>query len=559
MQDVPLIQQAASTTFATNRTALFGGASTSSNFGSDMFQTFMDHHSSMLDSDTFADAPSLDTVFREAPKAEAPRRRSEEKTTQAPEKEPALDDMKNVPVDPESFQAMKPQLEKYGLSDTDIKELEDRVKSKEGMTWGQFVSNLSDKMGQLRQTIEFTSGQRQKMMTMFQKLGFSASESKNLVGELAQGNVDKVLDALGRQIEALPKDKLMSLNKDELKSFMTELQKLKSEMEGKELGLVRVVGKAMQEALGKARDKAMQLAGEQNTDGKADTLADAAKNAVRNDASKAEGLNQNMSAAEAARKNARTESELNSNLDPNERLKAQSEKLADSVSQGTRMNDGRNADQFTKQDAKNNEAGAWNEFMTKLRQDRADLGNLRTGTQSTQTAMADALGQARGGESQAAKPWQSATAPKMLNQVQDAVLKGLSNGGKRLTIQLNPQELGTLSVALTVKNKEVQAMIRTDNAETAKLLSGHMEALKQSLEEQGLKVTKMEVQTQLTSQEGQQWMGEQGHNRAQDEQNRRQVSERLRALRGNAQGLGEDVAANVRQAIISGNGLHIVA
>ncbi|WP_022663381.1 flagellar hook-length control protein FliK [Paucidesulfovibrio longus] len=558
MQDVPLIQQAASSTYATNRTALFGGASTSSDFGSDIFQTFMDHQSALTGSGgSFAGSPNLDTVFRDAPKAEAPRR-TETKPERTETKEPELNDMKDVPVSSESFQAMKPQLEKYGLSKEEIKEIEDRVESKEGLTWGQFVSTLSEKMSDLRRSVELDAGQRQKMMTMLQKLGFSATESKGMVAELSHGNVDNVLQAIGRQLESLPKDKLASLDKDELKAFMAELQKLKGNQDGKELSLVREVGKAMQEALDQARQKAMQLAQDKSADGKADTLADAARNAARQDASKAAGLNQNMTSDEAARKAARSESELNRNLDLEARLKTGAEKLADSVSQGSRFNEGKGADQFTKQNG-NGESGAWNDFMTKLRVDRSELGgSLRTDNQSIQNAMSDALGQARGESSQTAKG-QSATAPKMLNQVQDAVLKGLSNGAKRLTIQLNPQELGTLSVALTVKNKDVQATIRTDNAETAKLLSGHLDALRQSLEAQGLKVTKMEVQTQLPGQDGQQWLGEQGHNQAQDEQVRQQVRQRMNALRGNSQGIGLDLASDVRQAILSGNGLHIVA
>ncbi|MGE4292526.1 MAG: flagellar hook-length control protein FliK [Desulfovibrio sp.] len=559
MQDIPLIQQAASRTLATNRTALFGGASTSSEFGSDIFQTFLDYQSTLAGNENFASSPSLDTVFSETPKVETTRR-SETKATASERKEPELDDMKDAPISSETFQAMKPQLEKYGLSEDDIQEIEERVESKEGMTWGQFVSTLSEKMSKLRQTVELDAGQRQKMMTMFQQLGFNSSESKGMVAQVSQGDVGGVLAAIGRRLESLPQDKLASLDKDELKNFMNELQKLKGEQGGNELGLVREVGRAMQEALEQARQKAMQLTQDKNGNTKADTLADAARNASRMDASKAESLNQNMTAAEAARKAARSESGTAASLDLDARLKAETSKVADSVAQGARFNEGKNADQFTKQNTGNGEAGAWNDFMSKLRLDRSDLGtSLRSETQNIQSAMGDALSQARGESSAAAKTLQNTTAPKMLNQVQDALLKGTAGGGKRLTIQLNPQELGTLSVAITVKNKDVQATIRTDNAETAKLLSGHMEALKQSLEEQGLKVTKMEVQTQLPGQDGQQWLGEQGHNSAQDEQVRQQVRQRMNALRGQSQGLGTNAAADVRQAILSGNGLHIVA
>ncbi|MDD4731364.1 MAG: flagellar hook-length control protein FliK [Desulfovibrio sp.] len=564
MQDVPLIQSTTNATQATGRTALFGGASAGSDFGSNIFQTFMDHESGMGRDREFAAAPSLDTVFRDVARTERQTTREVESRDTQVEKEPELDDMKDVPVDPESFQAMKPQLEKYGLTKEDIQELEDRVNSKEGMTWGEFVSALSDKMDGLRQTLEFSSGQRQKMMTLFQKLGFSASESKGMVGELAQGNVSNVLEALGRRIESMSPDKLSGLDKEELAAFMDELRKLKGELQGKELGLVRVVGKTMQDALAHAREKALQLTQNKTGEhGKADTLADAARQAARTNAARAEQLPQNMTADEAAAKAARVEQSLTGNLSADQRLKAHTNTLGEQIRQGMEFNDQRNADQFARQDGKSGENDAWAEFMGKMRQERGDLGSLRNAGQSVQSihsAMTSALNQTGGENAKTARPWQNAQAPRMLSQVQDAALKSLANGGKRLTIQLNPQELGALSVSLTYKNNEVQAMIRTDNHETAKLLSGQLDALRQSLEDQGVKVSKMEVQTQLGSgQDDRQWLGEQGHNRAQDEQTRRETQERMRNLRtvgGVEQGQS---VADVQQAILSGKGLHVVA
>ncbi|SKA96002.1 flagellar hook-length control protein FliK [Paucidesulfovibrio gracilis DSM 16080] len=557
MQNVPLIQSSANATRTTGQAALTGGTSADWDLGSNIFQTFMDHESGLSRDREFAAAPNLDSVFQESASVEPRKTSPVEEQTSSDTDEPGLDDMKDVPVDPESFQAMKPQLEKYGLSKEDIQELEDRVNSKEGMTWGEFVTALSEKMDGLRHTLEFSAGQRQKMMTLFQKLGFSASESKGMIGELAQGNVSNVLEALGRRIESLPPDKLAGLDKEELAAFMDELRKLKGELQGKELGLVRVVGKAMQDALAQAREKALQMTqNKAGAQGKADTLTDAA----RTDAAKMEQLNPAMTPDEAAAKAARTEQGLTNNLSADQRLKAHNNTLADQIRQGMGFNEQRNADQFSGQDGKQNQSDAWAEFMGKLRQDRPDLGLARNTSQAAQTAMTDALNQARGEGTKAAKPWENVTAPRVLSQVKDAAMRSLANGGKRLTIQLNPQELGTLSVSLTYKNNEMQAMIRTDNHETAKLLSGQLDALRQSLEDQGIKVSKMEVQTQLSSgQDESRWLGEQGHNRAQDEQARRQTQERMRNMRTVGGSEPGQSVADVQQAILSGRGLHVVA
>ncbi|MEF2145358.1 MAG: flagellar hook-length control protein FliK [Desulfovibrionaceae bacterium] len=637
MQDVPLIQNQQSTSRPNTVNPLFGGGGYGSDFGSDMFETFMNHQAALANTndETFAAAPNLKSIFRESEPAPLPRQeetpiektplrrvenaaenvgnsgqkavdrgvaqakkvesRIEAKADNVNE-EPALDDMKNVLVDAESFQAMKPQLEKYGITKAEIEKLEERVQSKDGLTWGQFVSFLSTKMAEVNRTLQFSSGQRQKLMTMFQKLGFSAPEAKTMVAEMARGNVDKVLDALGRQIEQMPKDKLMSMDKDEMNAFMQELRKLKGDLEGKEMGLVRVVSKTMQQAIAKARDKVMQQT--QTGDGSknaAETLAGAAKEATRTDASKIETVETALTAAEATRKAVRTAQETIKVLAPEEQLKAGQEKVESSVRDGLKLSENKNAQEFAQgmtrsenrqqsqqqtqqqahqefgeqyqpkqngQEAKTDQAQtAWSDFMSKVRQDRSESSATRPlSAQAAKATLAEPLSMARTETGPAAKSWENVSAPRVLKQVQDAVLRNLTNGGRRLTIQLSPQELGHLSVALTVKNKEVQAVIRTDSAETSKIVAEQMQALRQTLEAQGMKVTKLEVQTQLPGQDSQSWMGENGHNQAQAEDARQRMHQRMRLLRsGESEELAQEMKNDPRQAILSGNGLHVIA
>ena len=104
---------------------------------------------------------------------------------------------------------------------------------------------------------------------------------------------------------------------------------------------------------------------------------------------------------------------------------------------------------------------------------------------------------------------------EIFSQVENGLLQQAGNGGRQLTLQLNPQELGRITLILSVNQGEVKASIRAENGETAAVLTEQLAELKASLEAQGLKVRELDVQTQL--QNGGfagQWAGE--HNLMQD-------------------------------------------
>jgi flagellar hook-length control protein FliK len=103
----------------------------------------------------------------------------------------------------------------------------------------------------------------------------------------------------------------------------------------------------------------------------------------------------------------------------------------------------------------------------------------------------------------------------VLEQVQSGMLRNLGNGVRRLTLSLNPPELGQIQLVLQVQNKEVQAVIRAGNPEVGRMVSEQIAHLRESLEQQGLRVTRLEVQTQSEQQFGAgSWQGAEGHNRA---------------------------------------------
>lgn len=149
-------------------------------------------------------------------------------------------------------------------------------------------------------------------------------------------------------------------------------------------------------------------------------------------------------------------------------------------------------------------------------------------------------------------------------QVEQGMLTAMRDGGTRLDLQLHPQELGALTITLVARNGEVTARLRSEKPETAEMLQRQADIIRVNLEQQGVKVDKIEVQ--LEDRQGQNdnaFADLGGHNARQEENARRQELQRMRNLatvRNNtiselAQGL-HNMSQSARYA---GNALHVVA
>lgn len=159
----------------------------------------------------------------------------------------------------------------------------------------------------------------------------------------------------------------------------------------------------------------------------------------------------------------------------------------------------------------------------------------------------------------AAETAQRARGAEVMRQVENGAFKNLSQGGKQLVIRLDPPDLGQVSVILQVRGKEVQAVLRTSNQEASQALNEQLAQLRTQLEGQGLKVTKLEVQTQLAdSQSDTGWSGAEQHNRFQEHREMSLVSQRMRTL-GRSDELVRDVQSTPHREKVSQGGLDIFA
>jgi len=106
---------------------------------------------------------------------------------------------------------------------------------------------------------------------------------------------------------------------------------------------------------------------------------------------------------------------------------------------------------------------------------------------------------AHGTKADAATPQQTVyqNPSALTQQVGNGLLQNMGQGTRQVTLNLQPEDLGNLSVTLTVKEKEVRAVIKADSPETSSLLQDQVATIRKNLEDQGFKVTKLDVQTGL--------------------------------------------------------------
>ena len=179
---------------------------------------------------------------------------------------------------------------------------------------------------------------------------------------------------------------------------------------------------------------------------------------------------------------------------------------------------------------------------------------------ATSTARADAqaplyAAQNLAGETPAAVANAAATPPQLARQVAGQVESGLlasmQNGGTRLDLQLHPQELGAITLSLTVRNGEVTALIRPEKSETADMVNRQVEHIRLNLEQQGLKVDKVEVRLDSNQQDASAWQDLQQHNSWQEEDARREELARLKNLATFRNNNKNDTSATLEQPVHS--------
>ena len=240
------------------------------------------HKEKMLDSAPQKETRETKEASVNASGTKAPVKKDEEKAIQENEGR----------ISREEFEEIKGDLKEYGMSDEEITRLEEKVKSDDGLTWGQIVKAIAQKMSALR-SAQLTDEQKGELKSFFSKFGFSEKESGKLIAQLEKGHFSKVMNELKAKVEAMPQDKQLLFEKTEIEAFTAALSfskeftskikellgnnalpkdvkqaftLIRQEMEAmdkKDQELVRAVGKVLAKSMGdesKATSAARQIA-----------------------------------------------------------------------------------------------------------------------------------------------------------------------------------------------------------------------------------------------------------------------------------------------------------
>lgn len=229
--------------------------------------------------------------------------------------------------------------------------------------------------------------------------------------------------------------------------------------------------------------------------------------------------------------------------------------------------------QFAGQDFGGQEKGdknpAWNDLFGKLETRPAAAPQPTTANSLVYSMLqAEAASQPRADVQQPMPQMQQMTR-QMTAQVEQGMLTALRNGATRMDLQLHPAELGNVAITLIARNGEVSAQIRSEKGETAEMLTRQLDAIRITLEQQGIKVDKLEVamQNQDENSGNMSWQDLSDHNARQEEHARREEFTRMRnlaSLRNNRENTSENVLEqslhNIGEtARYAGRAMHVVA
>ncbi len=457
--------------------------------------------------------------------------------------------LSDLKVSTEDFSQMKDALLNMGFTEDDLKKIEDLISGEGGLGWEAFLDQLSGMIAQFEAfaPVELSTEEMRHLQTLFQEMGFTPQESGELMDDLSQDRLDKVWAALSRRMATLSMDSL-DVRPEQLQALAKALR-LSEEASNRVLQLFSHYeeGGLAKEEFKALLDNIKQESSSQRQETAA-TLSE-----LRS--SLGSTLNQALSAA----------SDESAQQEQRRWIKAQAEETTERTAMGKlfeRLADksdenGENplgdapggstqkdadSGRETQNLAKKLEEAVWNKLLEKV---NLASGNLAQGETLNPTVSYE--------------PKASYSPQQVFQQVQNGVLRSLSDGTKELTLRLDPPELGRVQLTISVANNEVSAVIRADSPEAGKVITEQLQQIREVLEQQGLKVQKLEVQTQLQEERGSAWSGTGEHNLTQEQRDQMEKNSFFRRLSANSGEVAQEMQPEAESAIVSHGGLYLIA
>ena len=492
----------------------------------------------------------------------------------------------NTPAVSESFNLSREdvlglmnQLSEQGISDDRLARLKELLNSGDPITPRSVAealrkSDLKDADG--KPAFALSDGDRQQLNMFLRKLGFSEDDAAAAVAHLEGGgdiniwvaiaqrlsamNPEEAIDVSAAEIDVLGRafrlngqqrdilNKLFAgedkqLSPENLKSALSTLSQEVAQRNKSDAKL----NQALEDSLGKIRQAILERQKiEEAADNRGSKEA-LQKEAMYKDAAKAKA--DGMAPLPIKGKDADGVHDYAQSV---------AQKAADAAKEAAMQNNGQakaqgqNAHEFADQNfdsrqqhGRQNQSGAGKgQAETGLLTNRASDKQAASPAAESLTARTDFAVQmnfAQTAQHTAAEARQNAAfAQQVFQQVETGLLRSLADGTKQLNIQLTPENLGTVTVLLSMKNKELTAIIRPENPEAAKAIEDQLHTLRLTLEQQGLKVERLEVRQQLQDSTSQAWQGF-DQNQGQGAQHKSKEEQLADLFRGRPLNLEEDL------------------
>lgn len=519
--------------------------------------------------------------------------------------------VRGLNVTREDFAALKQGLAKYGFTSAELAEIEARVNAKNGLTWGGLVSVAARKMaGQDAFPVELSLDQVRAIQNFFQKAGCTPQEAEELLNKLRRGESPAVWQAVQAKLAVQPEGAALELDAAEIGALSKALRltqgndaRLRTLIQ--EDGSARLSIKDLKAVLAELKGDAASAQADRGAESAAlrelvagafEQARERAEVAARADRRPGEEARRTRLLAEDAKdereakgkehrplsgENAdsgKDESGFASRLPGGGRSRA-AERAGDQGGEGL-SGDGRHAGRDARGAARDGAGSArqgaaasegdsaWTEFWGKVAKDRAAKAEVRAESPTRSAETLAGLGREAGVQARpeavlarSGSGLENFSSRDVLRQVESGIYRNLGEGSRQLTLRLDPPELGKLSLVLTVRGQEVSAVLKPESAEAGRMLQDGLGQIRQALEAQGLKVGKLEVQTQLADggQGHNAWSGADRHNEAQAREESSRALDRLRNLRLDGEGLAQEMQSGEATAIRSHEGLSIFA
>ncbi|UZP68181.1 flagellar hook-length control protein FliK [Desulfovibrio mangrovi] len=493
-------------------------------------------------------------------------------------KDDAVSGLRDGKIDVHTFHGLKTKLSELGVDDSTLEELENSA-SEGSLTWNSLLHTLTTNSAFTKQEtagFKLDDATRNGASVFLQKLGFTPDESSSILETAQSGNLSKAWNSVLNKINAMPEGTSIDIAPEELanigkalkldengiarmqqlfagqqsatvdaknlKSLLAEISNSvnakRNAAEERVNSLHQTLAPAMEEAWERSgRFNAADMRASKETTASSVLIKDsvtAAANGFTNATAGSAGNKEVNREARNVSKHDKAEDALK-NADKQHEGKAEGRAAIDKQhnSEGRQFN--RFNDSFDDEAAKDQTKGKKDALKTLLERLEFQPQSAATTTQTSDPNAALAAGGLRTATARNADR-------QIFEQVENGMLRTMQNGGKQLTLQLTPEDLGKVTVILSVKNHEVNAVIRPESAEAAKAINDQLHQLKASLENQGLKVDNIEVQTGLQNQQNNSsWQGSMEHNAQQELRQKFLNQRRLHSMRADGSALAQEM------------------